>query len=171
MTAVVTSQGRKGLPPTTRQERYGIAYLGGVCAEAGVGLGETRPGEDHYGIDAYLHMSRGMVSVQVKCTTKQFTSQPPEHITWGINEEWWDKWCLDSAPVFVLLVQIPNDGSNWIDHSQTDLTLHNTAGYWVQIDKTIAPRPKSVILPRSQRFTKDTLGEWDLIHRKGLGLP
>lgn len=71
MTAVATPQGRKGLPLTATQERYGVGYLSSVCAEAGIGLGESRPGEDHYGIDAPLHLSRGVVSVQVKCTTKQ----------------------------------------------------------------------------------------------------
>lgn len=171
LTALATSRNPGVFPQTTRQERYGISYLSDVCAEAGVGMIETRAGEDHYAIDAYVRLSRGMASVQVKCTTAQFTLNPPHHITWGITEDWWTKWCQDSAPTFVLLVHVPDETSKWIDYSKDDTTLHHTAAYWVQVDKTMSPRPKSVVLPRAQRFTKSTLGDWDLIHRNGLGLP
>jgi hypothetical protein len=130
---------------------------------------ETRPGEDHYAIDAYVHLSKGLVPVQVKCTTKEFTVTDP-HITWGITQDWWDKWCQTSAPVFVLLVRVPKMGTQWIDYSTGDATLHKTAAYWVEIDKTMSEPPPSVKLFRGQRFTTSTFAEWDSIHKKGLGL-
>lgn len=171
MTALATTtQGPGAFPQTARQERYGLSYLSDVCAEAGVGVSETRPGEDHYAVDAYVRLSRGMVSVQVKCTTAPFTLTAPQHISWSITEDWWNKWCSDSAPTFILLVQVPSDASQWIDYTTNDTTVHHTAAYWVQVDKSLDPRPKSVVLPRSQRFTKKTLEDWDSIHRKGLGL-
>jgi len=171
MTALTSSSGPGVFPGSTRQERYGISYLTDVCAEAGVGVLETRSGEDHYAIDAYVHLSRGMASVQVKCTTKQFTQTSPRHITWPVEPAWWGKWCQDSAPTFVLLVQVPRGHAAWIDYTGQDRTLHFTAAYWVEVDKSLSTTPSSLSLPRNQRFTKDTLTVWDRIHKKGLGLP
>jgi hypothetical protein len=170
MTAGLTVGSPGRLPQTSRQERYGISYLSDACAEAGVGFVETRPGEDHYAIDGYVRLAKGLVSVQVKCTTKNFTARSPQHINWPIEKAWWDKWCEDSAPVFILIVRVPRDGNTWIDYDTDDLTTHNTAAYWVEVDKTLDTAPSSVDLSRSQRFTRDTFGEWEEIHKRGLGL-
>lgn len=170
MTAVATGVGPGRLPQTARQERYGISYLSDVCAEAGTGMMETRPGEDHYAIDAYVRLSRGIVSVQVKCTTKDFTVRAPQHISWPIEQAWWDKWLEDSAPVFLLLVRVPEADDPWVDFEQDDVTTHRTAAYWVEVDKTLAAAPTSVTFPRFQRFTRETFIEWDEIHKRGLGL-
>lgn len=167
---MVRGAGPGRLPQTSRQERYGISYLSDVCAEAGVGLTETRPGEDHYAIDAYVRLPKGVVSVQVKCTTEDFTKKNPRHITWPIEPSWWDKWLEDSAPVFVLLVRVPSEGRGWIEFGTDDITTHNAAAYWVEIDKSQATVPKSVVLQRTQRFTVESLKDWEKIHRAGLGL-
>lgn len=147
-----------------------MSYLSDVCAEVGVGVIETRPGEDHYAIDAYVRLSKGMVSVQVKCTTRDFTKNTPRHLSWPIEDEWWDKWLEDSAPVFILLVRVPRDEDPWIEYDAADVTTHNAAAYWVAIDKSQPGAPKSVVLEHAQRFTAESLAEWDQIHRVGLGL-
>lgn len=170
MTALVTSKGPGSIPQTARQERYGISYLSDVCAEAGIGMSETRPGEDHYATDATIRLSKGWVSVQVKCTTRSFTLNDPQHMTWPITEDWWRKWCEEHPPTFILLVRVPEADSMWVDYTPEDQTLHYTAAYWVQVDKSLSPTPNSVVIPRNQRFTKDTFQEWDAIHRSGLGL-
>lgn len=131
---------------------------------------ETRPGEDHYAIDAYVHLDKGVVPVQVKCTTKQFTARAPRHINWAIEPEWWDKWCEDSAPVFILLVHVPDSTKKWIDYTSDDITKHHTAAYWVQVDKSLPSAPSSIDVARDQRFTLATLGEWNIIHQRGLGI-
>lgn len=170
MASVIAGTGFGSLPKTARQERYGISYLSDVCAEAGVGMIESRPGEDHYAIDAYVHLEKGLVPVQVKCTTKKFTVRNPRHIKWPIEQSWWKKWIETSAPVFVLLVQVPPDDEKWIDYALDDVTKHNTSAYWVEVDKTLQARPHSISLARNQRFTLSTLNEWNNIHKRGLGL-
>lgn len=157
-------------PQTARQERYGISYLSDVCAEAGVGMIETRPGEDHYAIDAYVHLDKGLVPVQVKCTTKAFTTRAPRHIIWGVEPAWWTKWCENSAPVFILLVHVPSENGQWIDYASDDITQHQTAAYWVEVDKSLATPPPSISVARQQRFTLATLSQWNDIHKRGLGL-
>ncbi|GAB3547501.1 hypothetical protein GCM10027404_09700 [Arthrobacter tumbae] len=171
MTVTVASRGPARLPQTARQERYGLAYLSDVCADAGVGVVETRPGEDHYAIDAYVVLPIGLVPVQVKCTTKKFTVRDPKHINWPIEKPWWDKWCENTAPVFILLVHVPEDETTWIDFGSDDLTTHHTAAYWVEVDKTSDSVPTSIDLARSQRFTKDTIQEWQVIYERGIGRP
>lgn len=131
---------------------------------------ETRPGEDHYAIDAYVHLEKGPVPVQVKCTTKNFTIRNPRHINWPIEQSWWKKWCENSAPVFVLLVHIPPLNEQWIDYAVDDVTKHNTSAYWVEVDKTLHKNPLTIDVSRTQRFTLSTLNEWNIIHKRGLGL-
>lgn len=168
--AVVPVERQPGrFPQTSRQERYGLTYLSDVCAEAGVGLSETRAGEDHFAIDAYVVLRNGPVPVQVKCTTRQFTQTEPRHMTWQIEQAWWDKWAENMLPVFVLLVQVPNDDRGWIDYDQDDATLHRTSAYWVHVQAAPGPAPASITLPRAQRFTAASLTEWTRIYRGGFG--
>lgn len=140
----------------TRRGRYGVAYVRAVCAQAGVSLVETSPDEDREAVDGAISLGLGSVNVQVKCTS---TSElDAESTTIALKQSWVDSWTQQVlAPTFIIVVRVPPGIPDWIAHLN-DGTMHRTAAHWAQFDP--AQHTKSISVPRSQRFTIETLHQW-----------
>lgn len=143
------------LSPNGRKARYGVSYLRSLCAQAGVGLTESSPDEDVLATDCDVKFAQGIVSVQVKCTS-QFTIGG-NSASWPVEETWLRKWDEILNPVYFLLVLVPADCGDWLDHDDAG-TMHRTAAFW----RRIKPEEitTSISVSKSQRLTVDTFDTW-----------
>jgi hypothetical protein len=149
------------LSVNARKARYGVAYVRSICAQAGVTLNETSADEDVLAVDCDIKFVAGSVGVQVKCTSGLTIGG--RSASWPTKQEWVRKWQDSRLPVYLVLVIVPPDAQNWIEHPPGG-TFHLTAAFWRRIrpDETIGSR---INIPKDQRFEASTLGQWhsDLI--------
>jgi len=127
-----------------------------VCAQAGVGLSETSPDEDILAIDCAVEYPEAPVRVQVKCTSQLGLER--SSFTVPIDDKWRSKWARSLFPGYLLLVVVPAEVEAWIEHLDTG-TLHNTAAFWTRLP-TEETTVRSISIPRAQRMTQETLGQW-----------
>lgn len=140
----------------TRRGRYGVAYVHAVCSQAGAAWSETSPDEDREAIDGAISLGPGSVNVQIKCTSTSELSA--ESATISLKPSWVESWKQQLlAPTFIVVVRVPQGIPDWIAHLD-DGTMHRTAAHWAQFDP--AQHTKSITVPRSQRFTIETLHQW-----------
>jgi len=142
-----------------QQARYGVAFLRGICAQAGYGFAETSPDEDCVAIDCTVD-TRGIgLRVQVKCTAQAFTKKH-EYLSWKVEDHWREKWARNQLPIYFVVVRLKSKiSTKWISQSD-DSTLHVAAAYWEAIEPHAIPT--YVRVRRSNRLTADTLRQWDL---------
>ena len=74
-----------------------------------------------------------------------------------LEPEWVQKWSDSFAPVYFVIVIVPDTVSGWIQHAPTG-TNHKAAAYWVRFDPDL--HKQSINVPKSQRFTLETVHEW-----------
>lgn len=151
-----------------RQSRYGVAYLRAVCAQFGVGVDEVSADEDFNAMDATIALGPVDTRVQVKCTTRRFTTHG-QHITLPIKERWAEKWRENIVPAYLLLVQVGHDPGEWIDYDVHYETNHYTSAYWVRVDQLPLPTPPSIQIPFANRFTPETIRDWNAELYRGFG--
>jgi hypothetical protein len=145
------------LSPKGSKARFGAAYLRAVCSHAGVGFTETTIDEDVLAIDGTVDFAVSPARVQIKCTG-QFRISGGPTASWQAEENWWGKWHQSKIPVyFVLVVVDPDDQRTWLQH-QDDGTLNRAAAFWVRVDRL--PDRSRIAVPKSQRFTAETLETW-----------
>jgi hypothetical protein len=138
-----------------RKARYGLAYFRSICAQAGVTIAETEPDEDVAAVDVGIRFPRLTSHVQVKCTSGfKLTGKS---LTMSLEPAWVASWKEEFAPVYFLVVVVPKDISGWISHPATS-TSHKTGAYWARFDPGL--HVDKIKIPKSQRFTLDTLHEW-----------
>lgn len=152
--------------PQARQASYGMAYVLNVCAQFGVGTLDTKQDQDVNAIDTAIDFGAAAMRIQVKCTTADFTKRDP-HISWPIEPTWVTKWRENLLPTFLILVKVPHDPRDWLDYDTDDETLHRAAAYWVQINNLPDPAPASLIIPRTNRFTPETVRDWNALLQGG----
>lgn len=155
----------QGLHQRGRQARYGLSYLRNVCAQAGVTFDEGSPDEDVLAIDCKLGFPEADLRVQVKCTTRRLGATTGT-LSWGVDEGMYAKWARNGLPVYFVLVVVPTDCGEWLDHTADDSTMHRTAAYWSEIDRGKTAPPWTVGVERQNRFTSETLVDW---HRTLVG--
>jgi Domain of unknown function (DUF4365) len=145
------------LTSNAAKARFGVAYLRAVCSQAGVAFVESSVDEDLMAFDGLIGFADVDVRVQVKCTG-QFKIASSRTASWPADEHWWRKWRRAKNPVyFVLVVMDPDIQPGWLDH-RSDGTLHRAAAFWARVD--CAPAAASVVVPKDQRLTADTLQLW-----------
>ena len=142
-----TDNGRRG--------RYGVAYLRGLCAAAGVGLKENSPDEDVDAIDVTLQFARASAEVQVKCTSGFKVGGGSA--TLSLEPGWVGKWSESYHPVFVVLVKVPKGIHEWIDFKSTS-TSHRTVAFGMRFDKAL--HTTSMQFTKADRITAETLYDW-----------
>lgn len=147
MTGTLTLNGQKA--------RYGVAYLRSICAHGGVGLLETSPDEDVIAVDCEIQFAEANVRVQVKCTSGLTIGGATK--SWRVSETWVGHWRASLVPVYMVIVVVPDDVVDWLEHVN-DGTMHRTAAFWGRVD-TVSDAP-SITIPREQRLTVDTLVLW-----------
>lgn len=140
-----------------RKARYGVAYVRSICAQAGVNLQETSPDEDVLAVDCDIKFRKGPVSAQIKCT-----SQLKIHgrsASWPVESKWVNKWKLSLLPVYFVIVIVPDEVAEWIEHDPAEGTFHRAAAFWRRIrpDEQIGTR---LSIPKDQRFQASTLDAW-----------
>lgn len=143
-----------------RKGRYGAAYVSDVCAHFGVPVSENKPDEDWNAIDMSIAFECSDIRIQVKCTASSFTARDP-HLLIPVEDAWVEKWSRNKLPAYMIAVHVPDDPSTWVDYDSDDLTSHFTAAYWARIDQLVPGQCRSVQLPRANRFTPQTLREWN----------
>jgi hypothetical protein len=143
------------LDTNARKARYGVSYLRNVCAQAGVGLTETEPGEDYLAVDCAVQYAELAVPVQVKCTSRLTIRGRTKSIP--VDESWIAKWSGSLVPVYLLVVIVPNEVSKWLEHVDEG-TMHRTAAFWKRVDHGVTL--PSVQIPREQRLTVGTISLW-----------
>lgn len=143
-----------------RKARYGVAYLKNVCAQFGVPMQETSPDEDIGAVDAWISFQAAEVRVQVKCTSRTFTQNDP-HLTIPLKPDWIQTWRASRIPVYLLAVHVPNNPADWMSYDSEHKTLHHTAAYWERVDSLPVEHGSSVFIPRTNRFTPETIRDWN----------
>lgn len=153
------NEGRTFNEQTMNQGRYGVAYLASVCAHFGVKCVENPPDSDAIGIDATIGFRAGETRVQVKCTTQEFSSRS-QTIRIPVKPEWVSAWRENKLPTYLLVVRVPKELASWIDYDLEDATGHAAAAYWARLDE-VAEDARSVSVSRHNRFTPETLRDWN----------
>lgn len=151
-----------GLGIDGAKSRYSLSYLYTVCAHAGCTVIETTQDSDVHSIDATIQFAEADVRVQMKCSsTKQMTS---DFESIDLHDNWITKWKKSELPVYVVLVVVPEDKTEWVGYRDDD-TLHKTRAYWARYQRESTK--KSIQIPRDQRFGVATIHEWhgELIRR------
>jgi hypothetical protein len=140
-----------------RKARYGVAYVRSICAQAGVPCHENMPDEDVLAVDCDIKIAGVTVTAQVKCTST--LTIRGRSISWPVKTEWVKKWQDAWLPVYFILVIVPADSADWIDHDRVKGTFHRTAAYWRRIrpDQQIGTR---ISIPKEQRLQVATLDLW-----------
>lgn len=145
---------------TQRKGRYGVVYLRALAGQAGASIDESSPGEDVQSIDAKVGFSEGPVYVQVK-TTHLHAIDGATTINYIPEVNWLDKWAKLKMPVYFVVVVVPDDSANWLDHIATGTTMTATGAFWVRIDVEAVRDANRVTVPRTQRLTAATLRQWE----------
>lgn len=144
--------------PDTRKCRYGVAYLRGLCAQAGYGMTENSPDEDLLAVDCTVEAPAVGIRVQVKCTSKAFSTFKQD-LAWNVRPHWRERWQLNIHPVYFVAVRVPEPSLKaWIEH-EPESTLHNSVAYWTRIDPQNIPRRVSV--PKARQLTAQDLVDWE----------
>lgn len=152
-----------------KKARYGVSYVRTICAQGGLIFSENSPDEDVLAVDCDIKMAGASVSAQVKCTsTRTITGRS---VSWPVKPEWVNKWQRARLPVYFILVVVPAESADWIEHDPVKGTFHRTAAYWRRIlrDEQIGTR---ISISKKQRLQVSTLDLWclDLIEDLG-GMP
>lgn len=145
---------------SARQARYGVAYVQNVAAQFGVGFKETSPDEDFLAVDGTLGFRPAEVRVQIKCTTQPFSVTTGE-LRWPVKAAWVEKWRDNIHPAYLIVVRVGQDPALWAEFDQDDVTLHRSAAYWTRIDNIPGQQVSSVAVPRANRFTPETVRDWN----------
>lgn len=159
------------VPPATlstngQKARFGVSYVRSICNQAGVGLVETAPDEDVLAVDCLINFDVADVRVQVKCTSSR-KLPGGRTVSWPVEERWLTQWRKVLVPVYLVLVIVPEDPAEWIEHSASS-TVHHAAAFWCRIKPTsTGPR---ISIDKSQRLTAATIGLWhqDLVAAFGV---
>lgn len=144
------------LTPNGAKARFGASYLHAICSQAGVEFRETTIDTDVLAVDGDVVFEAASARVQVKCTGRlridgHSASCPTE-------PGWWTKWHRAKCPVYLVLVIVdPDDQQRWLEH-RDDGTLHRAAAFWARVDHM--PAVSTIVIPKDQRLTADTLREW-----------
>lgn len=118
-------------------------------------MSENSPDEDVSAVDCGVEFAELSVRVQVKCTSGLTIGGKTKSVP--IEETWLEKWRESLVPVYLIVVIVPKDVSDWLNHMD-DGTMHRTAAFWGRVDREVTL--PSVKIPKSQRLTADTLSLW-----------
>lgn len=154
---------------SARKARYGVAYLRSICSQFGAGFTEPSPDEDLYALDGHVQLGPVQAGVQIKCTSKSFTSTGDPHISWPLKPGWYQKWKQSLSPVYLVVVVVPDSPQDWINYDVDHQTLHATAAYWTEIDRTLTSEPSSITVSKASRLSPDSLITWRSNLMKGFG--
>ncbi|NRD09507.1 DUF4365 domain-containing protein [Rathayibacter agropyri] len=146
---------------TQRKGRYGVVYLRALAGQVGCGIEETPPGEDVQAIDADVKFQAGSVAVQVKTTHKHAIDGKNAEIHFTPHVDWLRKWGKLKVPVYFVVVVVPDDSGQWLDHHAVGTQMNRTAAYWCRIDVTTVTSANKIVVPRSQRLSAETLIAWE----------
>lgn len=144
-----------GLGIDSAKSRYSLSYLYAVCAQAGCTAIETPQDSDVHAIDGTIQFEEADVRVQLKCSSTMQMTAEFERI--DLKENWIAKWKKAEIPVYVVLVVVPPEKTDWVSYRSDD-TLHRTRAYWAEFDRSSVE--KSIRIPRSQQFGVGTIHEW-----------
>lgn len=143
-----------------RQARYGVVYMRALAGQVGCLFNETAPGEDVLAIDCNIEFPENIVRVQVKTTYQYAIDGDDDHLTYTATPHWIEKWEQSHVPVYFVVVVVPNDSAQWLDHHDGGTHMFRTAAYWVRIDAAVLRESPTIRVPRSQRVKADTLAIW-----------
>ncbi len=125
-----------------------------ICAQSGFTAAEGRQDEDVHAIDATVKLRGASAYVQLKCTSSPAQTAAGYRV--DFEDVWVEKWKEENLPVYVVLVVVPPDHHDWIDHTSANATLHRSSAYWARFDPDSAMKSITV----SERLTKSTMKQW-----------
>lgn len=117
---------------------------------------ETSPDEDVLAVDGDVKFAEGSVGVQVKCSSR-WKVVGSRNYSVRVKAKWVRNWEKSLHPIYLILVVVPGDSVDWLDHP-IDQTVHRTVAYWVRINPQNIGA--SIVVPRSQRLRGSTLDLW-----------
>jgi hypothetical protein len=138
-----------------RRARYGAAYLHGICAQAGVEFGETTIDSDTLAVDGTIEFARIGARVQLKCTSSFKVGNGNATLT--LEDTWRRKWAENYGPIFVVIVKVPSDIPDWIEHAAS-LTRHRATAFGQRFDPAV--HTKSMTFTAAHRLTVETIYDW-----------
>lgn len=149
------------LSSNTAQGRYGVAYLRALAAHAEFGFDETSPDEDVRAIDAHVNYSAGNIYVQVKTTYQHDLDMSKESFLYPVKSLWKEKWDQQLLPKYLVVVVVPRELSQRVEHQSNGTLLKDTAAFWVRIDANAFHSPLQIRVPKAQRVTQETFRVWE----------
>lgn len=142
-----------------RQARFGVVYMRALASQVGCLFNETGPGEDVLAVDCNVEYPENIVRVQVK-TTRSHSIDEAQHFSYTASDYWIERWSESHVPVYFVVVVMPGDSRQWLDHHDAGTTMVGTAAYWVRIDPIALLDSPTIRVPRDQRVTASTLVAW-----------
>lgn len=138
-----------------QKARFGVSYVRGICAQAGVGFTETSPDEDVQAIDGDVKFKEASVGVQVKCTSSLTIGG--RSASWPLDPAWIRKWSDALLPVYFVLVIVNKNPATWLSHDENGTTCR-AAAFWKRISP--ADLGARIDVPKRHRLTAETLTIW-----------
>ncbi|CAM3323411.1 DUF4365 domain-containing protein [Nocardioides dubius] len=138
--------------------RNAVAYVSKVCAQAHIGLTETRAGEDVLAIDATIDYHEQGIRVQIKGTTGRSLVAHGGQFTVPIEDAWREKWQRNRSAAYFILVLMSRDVDSWFALGATE-TLAASYALWARVDD-LPDTATHVVFDRSVRFSSETLAGW-----------
>ncbi len=164
------------LDSSAQKEQFSKAYFRAVAAVAGFAVAEPDPDEDS--IDFTLSekgdggiLRRPKLDVQVKSTAREIVSDGELRFPLKIKNYHELRPPMEDlmVPRILVVVIIPSDIGEWLEHSEEQLALRH-CGYWVclmgQPEKSNTDNV-TVSISRTQQFTAEVLRE--IMDRVGKG--
>lgn len=159
------------VPVEKRKEALSKAYVRAIAAKAGVNIAES---DEDFGIDLSLRQvivrnnngtnriveSGASLDIQLKCSeTPQITDT---EVIYDLEAKTFNDLADPEANyrILVLLV-VPNDEGNWINHTPEQLSIRQCA-YWCSLKGetlTTNTATKRISIPLTQSFTPEVVGE------------
>ena len=149
------------------KEEFSYAYIHAVAAAAGYLCANATRLMDMEGIDVTI-AALGVqgtrrcprIDLQVKCTSREDLVHD-DCIKYPLEVAAYDNLRFDdpSIPYYLVVVLVPNNIDNWLEHSENELLLRH-CGYWISLagkPQTSNTTSITVQVPRENLFTPDAL--------------
>ena len=76
----------------------------------------------------------------------------------ALEASWVRKWRQFRSPLYFVLVKVPDDTGQWLQHLD-DGTMHRTMAYWKKVEQADL-NAKKITLVKGNRLVAATLGQW-----------
>ncbi|CAD6562577.1 DUF4365 domain-containing protein [Paraburkholderia sabiae] len=150
---------------SNQKEQFNVAYVHAIASQAGLNTGNMRVDDQSIDLDVDGKIPTATknrfpkISLQLKATSQKMVKNGV--IKFPLPRKNYDDLKNDRliVPRYLIVLLVPDDTDDWIQHHAQHMSLHNTC-YWASIknDPSVKGRSKvTVDIPLTQRLNTVSL--------------